>query len=134
MLTCAYPAERTRKLNAELANGSLAIMAIIGMFLHSGLTGSTWGDWALSEASSLSAFVNELRMQDPARFGDLLRFSADGGLLALKRRCCVELKHGRLSMLATMGYVTPKQASAVDLGRSPSIQKGPSAMFRFRTS
>merc|ERR1719195_2329708 len=40
------PALRTRRLNAEIANGRLAMMAIIGMFFQDGLTGSAWGDWA----------------------------------------------------------------------------------------
>lgn len=39
--------------NAELANGRLAMMAIIGMFVQDGLTGSAWGDWALYTASPL---------------------------------------------------------------------------------
>ena len=41
-------------------------------------------------------------------FWDPLGFTADGDLLAFKRRRCVELKHGRISMLATMGYMTPE--------------------------
>merc|ERR1712107_907536 len=44
---------RTKKLAAELANGRLAMMAIIGMFFQDGLTGSAWGDWSLYEASPL---------------------------------------------------------------------------------
>jgi hypothetical protein len=44
---------RTRRLNAELANGRLAMMAIIGMFFQDGLTGSAWGDWASYTASPL---------------------------------------------------------------------------------
>jgi len=31
-------------MNAELANGSLTMMAVIGMFFQDGLTGSAWGD------------------------------------------------------------------------------------------
>ena len=46
--------------NAELANGRLAMMAIIGMFFQDGLTGSAWGDWANYTESPLRAFENEL--------------------------------------------------------------------------
>merc|ERR1712048_897997 len=43
------PATREKKLQAEMANGRLAMVAIIGMFFQDGLTGSAWGDWALYE-------------------------------------------------------------------------------------
>ena len=46
VITSEDPAVRKTKLNSELANGRLAMMAIIGMFFQDGLTGSTWGDWA----------------------------------------------------------------------------------------
>ena len=36
VLTAADPAEKTKKLNAEIANGRLAMMAIIGMFFQAG--------------------------------------------------------------------------------------------------
>merc|ERR1712190_34228 len=58
--TIADPAERSKKLSAELANGRLAMMAIIGMFYQDGLTGSAWGDWSLYTASPLRAFEAEL--------------------------------------------------------------------------
>jgi len=45
--------ERKRGLNAELANGRLAMMAIVGMWFQDGLTGSAWGDWALYTDSPL---------------------------------------------------------------------------------
>merc|ERR1712217_298969 len=45
--------DRERRLNSELANGRLAMMAIIGMFFQDGLTGSAWGDWALYTSSPL---------------------------------------------------------------------------------
>eukprot|EP00959_Pyramimonas_sp_CCMP1952_P012292 259528-Pyramimonas_sp.AAC.1 len=50
---------RNRKLTSEIANGRLAMMAIIGMFFQDGLTGSAWGDWALYTDSPLRAFENE---------------------------------------------------------------------------
>ena len=43
----AYPELSKKKLNAESANGRLAMLAIIGMIFQVGLTGSAWGDWAL---------------------------------------------------------------------------------------
>jgi hypothetical protein len=108
VLSSSDPAGKAKKLSAELANGRLAMMAIIGMFFQDGLTGSAWGDWALYTASPLRAFENELGVQEPVGFWDPLGFTADGDGLAFKRRRHVELKHGRISMLATMGYITPE--------------------------
>merc|ERR1719281_2029741 len=47
------PEVREKKLQAETANGRLAMVSIIGMFFQDGLTGSAWGDWALYEGSPL---------------------------------------------------------------------------------
>merc|ERR1711972_113634 len=104
------PAQRKKKLNAELANGRLAMMAIIGCFFQDGLTGSPWGDWALYTASPLRAFENELGVQPPAGFWDPLGFTNDGNAEAFKRRRAVELKHGRVSMYACIGYFVPEYA------------------------
>ena len=56
VLTSSDPAEKQKQLAAEIANGRLAMMAIIGMCFQDGLTGSAWGDGALYTAS----FVGEL--------------------------------------------------------------------------
>merc|ERR1712183_330046 len=98
VLTSSDPAEKTKKLSAEIANGRLAMMAIISMFFQDGLTGSAWGDWALYTASPLRAFENELGVQDPVGFWDPLGLSADGNLQTFARRRQTELKHGRVSM------------------------------------
>ena len=45
--------------------------------------------------------------QETIDFWDPLGFTSDGDLLAFKRRE-VELKHGTIAMLASMGYITPK--------------------------
>lgn len=49
------PEENRLSLNRDLANGRLAMVAIMGMFFQDGLTGSAWGDWALYTASPLRA-------------------------------------------------------------------------------
>merc|ERR1712190_12126 len=102
------PSQRRKRLNAELANGRLAMMAIIGIFFQDGLTGSPWGDWDLYTASPLRAFENELGAQAPLGFWDPLGFTRDGDMNSFIRRRSVEIKHGRICMLATMGYITPE--------------------------
>merc|ERR1712039_129323 len=69
-----------------VANGRLAMMAIIGMFYQDGLTGSAWGDWELYVDSPLRAFENELGVQPPVGFWDPLGLSKDGDTDAFKRR------------------------------------------------
>merc|ERR1719232_85651 len=68
LLTSDDPEITTKRLNAELANGRLAMMAIIGMFFQDGLTGSAWGDWANYTASPLRAFESEFGVQAPVGF------------------------------------------------------------------
>ena len=55
-----------------------------------------------------AAFENELGVQSPVGFWDPVGFTADGDVAAFKRRRSVELKHGRISMLAAMGFMTPE--------------------------
>jgi light-harvesting complex I chlorophyll a/b binding protein 1 len=120
LITSSDPAAKTKKLNAELANGRLAMMAIIGMFFQDGLTGSAWGDWALYTASPLRAFENELGVQAPTGFWDPAGLSKDGNVDDFRRRRATELKHGRIAMLATMGYITPELTGKFPGYLSPS--------------
>merc|ERR1712032_456107 len=108
VLTSDDPEAKTKKLSAEIANGRLAMMAIIGMFFQDGLTGSAWGDWANYTASPLRAFENELGVQAPVGFWDPLGLTKDGDVESFKRRRATELKHGRVSMIACMGYIVPE--------------------------
>ena len=55
----ADPEVRRRRLNVEIANGRLAMFAIIGMFYQDGLTGSAWGDWSLYTDSVLRAGASQ---------------------------------------------------------------------------
>merc|ERR1719242_2984118 len=111
---------RDRKLNAEIANGRLAMMAIIGMFYQDGLTGSAWGDWSLYTDSPLRAFEGELGVQAPVGFWDPAGYASDGDAENFKRRRETEIKHGRISMLATMGYITPELVGKLPGSLSPS--------------
>merc|ERR1712207_18764 len=103
VLTSSDAAAKQSKLAAEIANGRLAMMAIIGMFFQDGLTGSAWGDWALYTGSPLRAFENELGVQAQVGFWDPAGLSKDGDAEAFKRRRQTELKHGRVSMFACLG-------------------------------
>merc|ERR1712048_909182 len=85
-----------------------AMMAIIGMFYQDGLTGSAWGDWSLYTDSPLRAFEGELGVQAPVGFWDPAGFCSDGDADAFKRRRTTELKHGRVSMIACLGYIVPE--------------------------
>merc|ERR1719277_1829193 len=84
------------------------MMAIIGMFYQDGLTGSAWGDWSLFTDSPLRAFESELGVQAPVGLWDPLGLSKDGDADAFRRRRMTEIKHGRVSMLACMGYIVPE--------------------------
>merc|ERR1712190_625397 len=120
VLTDDDPEKLKRKLNAELANGRLAMMAIIGMFFQDGLTGSAWGNWENYTDSPLRAFENELGVQAPVGFWDPVGFTKDGDEFSFKRRRSVEIKHGRICMLATMGYITPEHTGKCPGFLSPS--------------
>merc|ERR1711963_1063458 len=120
LLATDDPDTMTKRLNAELANGRLAMMAIIGMFFQDGFTGSAWGDWANYTDSPLRAFENELGVQAPVGFFDPIGFTKDGDEFSFKRRRSVEIKHGRICMLATMGYITPEITGKLPGYLSPS--------------
>ena len=96
-----------KKLSAELANGRLATMAIAGMFFQNGSTSRAWGDWTNYTASPLRALASALGVQTPVGFFDL-GLTAAGSVENFKRRRWTELRHGRISLLATMGYHPPE--------------------------
>merc|ERR1712107_785409 len=100
--------DKTRSLSAEMANGRLAMFSIIGMFFQDGLTGQAWGSWASYGGSPLRAFEGELGVQAPLGYWDPLSLSADGNVDDFKRRRVTEIKHGRVCMIAAIGYMVPE--------------------------
>merc|ERR1719401_1791060 len=114
------PAKKESSLLAEINNGRLAMVSIIGMFFQNGLTGSAWGDWAAYTDSPLRAtaaskapdFSKELGACPPLGFWDPLGLSqyADPNIAVsqFRRRRVVEIQHGRVSMLACLGYIVPE--------------------------
>jgi len=97
---------RKKKLNTELANGRLAMVAIMGMMFQNGTFGTTGPDmWGGLQPF---AFENELGVQAPFGLWDPAGMTKDGDALAFRRRRETELKHGRVAMLACMGYITPE--------------------------
>merc|ERR1712156_930092 len=120
LLTSSDPEEKKKKLAAEIANGRLAMMAIIGMFFQDGLTGSAWGDWANYTASPLRAFENELGVQAPVGYWDPLGLSKDGDADVFRRRRESEIKHGRIAMIASLGYIVTGMGYRFPGSLSPS--------------
>lgn len=100
----ADPVANKRGLDSEINNGRLAMVAITGMISQNGFFGSTENMWLPS-----GAFETELGVQAPVGFFDPLKLSADGDVANFKRRRAVELKHGRVCMLATLGNSHKKE-------------------------
>ncbi|CAK0904536.1 unnamed protein product [Prorocentrum cordatum] len=98
------PEVRKQKLNAEIANGRLAMVAIMGLMFQNGTVGTTGPEMWLGA----SAFENELGVQPPTGFWDPAGYCSDGDAQEFYRRRCVEIKHGRVSMIACIGYIVPE--------------------------
>ena len=55
--------------------------------------------------SRIYIYIYEFVVQAPVGFCGLAAFTADGNSVSIARRGRSELKHGRVSMLATVGYI-----------------------------
>uniref|UniRef100_A0A7R9ZSV2 Plastid light harvesting protein n=1 Tax=Craspedostauros australis TaxID=1486917 RepID=A0A7R9ZSV2_9STRA len=62
----------------------------------------------VSRSSAVNAFEQELGAQDPLGFYDPLGLVADGDEAKFNRLRYVELKHGRISMLAFLGQIVTR--------------------------
>lgn len=65
---------------------------------------------SVSRSSLKMSFENELGVLPPVGFWDPLGLCADGDVEVFNRRREVELKHGRVSMLAVLGYLVAEIA------------------------
>merc|ERR1712083_1197680 len=92
------------------------MLAITGMVIQEGVVGGTGIEMWVPPA----AFESELGVQDPVGFWDPAGFTADGSTENFARRRQTEIKHGRVSMLATMGYITPEITGKLPGYLSPS--------------
>jgi hypothetical protein len=95
-LTSSDLAEKQKKLSAELTNGRLAMISIIGMFFQDSLTGF-WNPAGFT-ASPPQLFENELGEQNPVGSWDPAGFTANSSVQNLQRRRQTELKHGRIAI------------------------------------
>jgi len=59
-------------------------------------------------------------VQAPVGFWDPVGFTSDGDAVAFRRRHSTEIKHGCVSMLATMDYITPELTGKFPGYLSPS--------------
>merc|ERR1719161_1579376 len=65
--------------------------------------------------------AHRLGVQPPVGFWDPLGFTAEGNAEDFARRLQTEIKHGRVSMLACMGYITPELTGKLPGYLSPSM-------------
>merc|ERR1719291_1239162 len=99
------------------------MVAIMGMMFQNGTVGTTGPEVWFGPSSGkmspgyntlpewegvASGFEGSVGDQEPVGFWDPAGFTNDGDVEKFKRRREVEIKHGRVSMLATIGYIVPE--------------------------
>jgi len=94
---------------AESQSAVSITVPLIGTALAAGAVATALGRRQRPAARvATRAFEKELGVQAPAGFWDPLDFCKDGDAAAFKRRRAVEIKHGRISMYACIGYIAPE--------------------------
>jgi len=116
--------------------GASAALALLARQALSGSSRRPSAQKPVQHKVAMAAFESELGVQDPVGFWDPAGFTADGSVENFARRRQTELKHGRVSMLATMGYITPEITGKLPGYLSPSAglkfadgPNGPESIF-----
>ncbi|CAL1146522.1 unnamed protein product [Cladocopium goreaui] len=100
-------------LKGSVHISSLAVAGVVTSALaavRAGKPSKTARQFFGDSSSSYVSFdpAKELGVQDPIGFWDPLGLSADKDEATFKRRRAVEIKHGRIAMYATIGYIVPE--------------------------
>lgn len=127
----ADPAERRNKLTIELNNGRLAMISVIAMLVQNGLTGQSTIDQLTSghispfnDGQGLLATYDaskELGACPPLGYWDPFGMMAFQDQAKFERNRQLELKHGRVCMLSTIGMIVPDTLGRFPGELSPSI-------------
>lgn len=121
MLTSVIPAHQTRQLSDEPGKSHLAMMALVGMFFQADRTGAAWGDWAWHNDSPLRAFGSKVVAHTRLGFCEAVGVTADGDVEASKHRRSVELRHGPICIVVTMGYIQSEPSGKMPGCLAPSM-------------
>lgn len=86
-------------------------LAIVASLMASAAAFAPAQQSARTSVAANMAFENELGVQEPLGFWDPLGLVADGDQAKFDRLRYIELKHGRISMLAVLGYLTAESGT-----------------------
>jgi len=99
------PEVRKQKLNSELANGRLAMIAFFAMMAQEGVVGNTGPDmWLGLHAAKGPLILQGTGGPRPEDYWDPLNLAVGKSDEQLRRWRAVELKNGRVAMLAVLGW------------------------------